>query len=212
MRAARIRIVVASHIRLTRDGVAQLLRRNRGLHVVALSATVAEAVLSARINKAVLLLVDAAMPDCCCGDMMVPDRTTPVVLYGLQNEDDVFRCTDIGAIAYVSGGESVTGLVDALVCAFRHELRCPADLAPGLIRRMRAGPTSSREVLIGSLTTRQRQVLPLIASGLSNKEIGKTLGIELSTVKNHVHAVMRHLHMRRRSEVRPTMATLPESS
>jgi DNA-binding NarL/FixJ family response regulator len=50
------------------------------------------------------------------------------------------------------------------------------------------------------LTAREQEVLHLLGEGLSNKEIGRRLCIELPTVKNHVHHVLEKLHVRRRAE------------
>ena len=50
------------------------------------------------------------------------------------------------------------------------------------------------------LTARERQVAALLAQGLSNKEIGARLHIEVSTVKNHVHRILGKLRVRRRGE------------
>jgi DNA-binding NarL/FixJ family response regulator len=53
---------------------------------------------------------------------------------------------------------------------------------------------------LGSLTTREVQVLRMMRQGLSNKVISRRLGIELSTVKNHVHSVLAKLGVHRRAE------------
>ena len=53
---------------------------------------------------------------------------------------------------------------------------------------------------MSSLTVRERQVVQLIAEGLSNKEIATRLGIEVATVKNHVHNILEKLDVNRRSD------------
>jgi DNA-binding NarL/FixJ family response regulator len=58
---------------------------------------------------------------------------------------------------------------------------------------------SQLEPIDEQLTTREREVLPLIEEGLSNKEIAAVLSIEIPTVKNHVHSVLAKLDVHRRS-------------
>ena len=54
--------------------------------------------------------------------------------------------------------------------------------------------------LAGRLTVREREILGLVAEGLSNKQIARRLSIRLSTVKNHVHSIMKKLDVRERGE------------
>ena len=64
-------------------------------------------------------------------------------------------------------------------------------------RRREAGPAASPA---SELTLRERQILSLVEQGLTNKEIARQLGIELATVKNHVHSILEKLDVRRRGE------------
>jgi DNA-binding NarL/FixJ family response regulator len=54
----------------------------------------------------------------------------------------------------------------------------------------------------GCLTAREREVLALLDRGLSNKQIAAALSIELSTAKNHVHSILRKLHLHDRAQAR----------
>jgi len=69
------------------------------------------------------------------------------------------------------------------------------------LRRVRsAAHGGADEVPAPALTYRQQQILELIGEGLSNKAIAGRLGIEVSTVKNHVHQILDRLQVHRRSE------------
>jgi DNA-binding NarL/FixJ family response regulator len=59
------------------------------------------------------------------------------------------------------------------------------------------------------LTARERQVVELIDQGLTNKEIARHLGIELSTAKNHVHNILEKLEVRRRSQAAAWVRRVP---
>jgi DNA-binding NarL/FixJ family response regulator len=56
------------------------------------------------------------------------------------------------------------------------------------------------------LTSREREIVVLIDQGCSNKDIARRLGIEVATVKNHVHNILEKLHARRRSEAAAMVA------
>jgi two-component system, NarL family, nitrate/nitrite response regulator NarL len=73
-------------------------------------------------------------------------------------------------------------------------------VAAGLARRVAPLAGAPRPEPPQRLTARERQVLDLLSEGLSNKEIGEQLCIELPTVKNHVHNVLEKLQVRRRAE------------
>jgi DNA-binding NarL/FixJ family response regulator len=76
-------------------------------------------------------------------------------------------------------------------------------MASALMERVEAlaAAGSARGLESDPLTRREREILELVARGLSNKEIARHLRIELPTVKTHVHHVLAKLHVSRRSEV-----------
>jgi DNA-binding NarL/FixJ family response regulator len=83
----------------------------------------------------------------------------------------------------------------------RDELPCSPQIASTLLRRVGAlasvaAPVEPR----ARLTSRELEIVHLIERGLSNKEIGRELCIEVATVKNHVHNVLEKLQVRRRTE------------
>jgi DNA-binding NarL/FixJ family response regulator len=80
----------------------------------------------------------------------------------------------------------------------------------------RGGPRTTRDSSCGrgareangnGLTPRQRQIASLIADGLSNKQIARSLCIERATVKNHVHAILIKLGITRRDQVAARLHT-----
>lgn len=82
---------------------------------------------------------------------------------------------------------------------------CSGRVAAGLIRRL-AGAAKSENGLrrpqaLPALTAREQEIIRLVSSGLSNKEIARKLNIELSTAKSHVHNVLGKLNLQRRGQV-----------
>jgi DNA-binding NarL/FixJ family response regulator len=74
-------------------------------------------------------------------------------------------------------------------------------VATTLLRRIAApAPRPAPRLETTALTAREQQIVELIAEGLSNKEIGRRLYIEVATVKNHVHNILEKLQVSRRGE------------
>jgi DNA-binding NarL/FixJ family response regulator len=124
----------------------------------------------------------------------------PIVALGVPDvEGDVLACAEAGIAGYVTREASLEELVAVVRSAVQGELRCSPRIAAGLLRRLSAlsehGPSAPRV----RLTARQREIVRLIGQDLSNKEIAHRLGIEVATVKNHVHNLLEKLNVHRRT-------------
>jgi DNA-binding NarL/FixJ family response regulator len=97
-----------------------------------------------------------------------------------------------GASACISMADSLQWLIAAIQALKRNGVAIPKGMG------MAQSPTATMG--ISELSTREREVLQLLSSGLSNKQIGYQLGISLSTVKNHVHSILNKLKLSRRRE------------
>jgi DNA-binding NarL/FixJ family response regulator len=104
---------------------------------------------------------------------------------------------------------SVHDLVDAVERAARGELQCSPQVAGTLIRRLAWRAAAGATLIPSPLTARESEIVRLIDEGLSNKEIAVRLGIEVATVKNHVHNLLEKLRVRRRSEAAARLRVLP---
>jgi two-component system nitrate/nitrite response regulator NarL len=124
-----------------------------------------------------------------------------VVAFAVRDlETDVLACAEAGVSTYVGPESSVEDLVGAIRCALRDELCCSARMAAMLFRRVGMLARGSLQLESGLLTRREEEILQCIEQGLSNKEIARTPRIRGTTVKNHVHNVLRKLSVRRRGE------------
>jgi DNA-binding NarL/FixJ family response regulator len=197
-------ILIVGDVRLYRDGIAYVLSRTQGFQVVGSAGDAAEGLAQARDLLPDIVLLDLSMS---CSRELAQEisraqpQTRVVALGVTEEEEEVVACAEAGVVGYVAREGSVDALVAALESVARGELLCSPRMAGTLLRRLgRIGAERALGHSTADLTVRERQILLLIDQGLSNKEIAGRLGIELATVKNHVHNLLEKLGVHRRSD------------
>ena len=200
-----VRALIASNVRLYREGLEHILRDAAGIAVVGGAPSAAETLEQVSLFTPTVLLLDMAMDDALsvARQIVRQSRTTKVVALGMPEiEGDVLSCAAVGIAGYVTRAASENDVLDAVRAAARGEVRCSAKIAGFLVRHIatlaneRSGATPAM-----CLTAREAQIRRLLREGMSNKMISRTLGIELPTVKNHVHSILGKLGVHRRAEV-----------
>ena len=124
-----------------------------------------------------------------------------------DNEADAIAWAEAGVDGLVSRDASLQELHDTIAAVDRGVSLCTPATVAALLRHVAAtarqrehGAARASEQRAAPLTRREREIVGLIGEGLSNKEIGRRLHIELSTVKNHVHRVLEKLDVRGRRD------------
>lgn len=121
-------------------------------------------------------------------------------------------CAESGVLGYLSPEASAGELLDTLERVRCGELSCPPDIVRTVFRFMsqktpvEVTPTGAADP-VDELTQRERDVVGLIAQGLSNKQIAHRLSIEVATVKSHVHRILAKLNLERRAQVVALVST-----
>ena len=199
-----IRVVVASHIRLYRDGLERVLRESPDFTLAGNAGSAAEAIEQIRKLGADVALLDMAMSGAFSVAKEVARGGGPskIVALGMpEDETQVLSCAQIGIASYVTRDGSVEDVIAAIKAAARGEVHCSPKIAGSLFKRVATLATERpRRSGTSSLTARETQILKLIQEGMSNKMISRALGIELPTVKNHVHSILVKLDIHRRAE------------
>jgi two-component system, NarL family, nitrate/nitrite response regulator NarL len=199
-----IRTLILSDVRLYREGLAQALGSHSGLVVVGTATSPDEAIRMATELLPSVILIDHALPDVLhavrlLGAALVSARV--VVLGVVESDQSVLACAEAGVAGYVPREASLEDLVDTIECASRGELRCSPQLGVTLLRQLALRATGADAAASRPpLTSREVEIVRLIEHGLSNKEIASRLGIQVATVKNHVHNLLEKLRIHRRAE------------
>ena len=196
-----IRIVVADDHPMFLDGLVATLSADDELRVVAIVGDAAAAVRASREHKPDIALLDVAMPggglDAARQIAAASPATRLVMLTSSENEDDLMAAMKAGARGYVLKGISGRDLR-----AILKEIHAGRTyLAPGLAYGALKELTRPRiRNPIDELTSREREVLALVASGLSNAEIGGRLGVAEKTVKHYMTSILGKLQVASRVE------------
>jgi len=198
-----ISIVVADDHPIVLHGVADVLRSNSDMNVITVcgdGATALEAIRKWSPNVAVL---DILMPGLTGLDVLASIAaeglaTKVVLLAATASDEQLARAVAGGARGIVLKEEALTELVQCIrVVAEGGEWLPFARVNAALERESKRRSTGQR--LTQLLTIRERQVVLLIADGLSNKEIGRRLQLSEGTIKIHLHNIYQKLHVNNRT-------------
>jgi two-component system nitrate/nitrite response regulator NarL len=200
------RVAIVTEVRLYREGLVQLLQTAPGIEVVGAAAPDDPTLAQLAELKPDVVLLDTSIIR--TGHRarelarLVPDARTVAFAVAEENEDEVLACAEAGVAGFVGRDAATTELVDVVLSAARGEVHCSQRVTALFLRRI-AGQAHERVIQrdTATLTRREREVLRLIDDDLSNKEIAGRLGIEVATVKNHVHNILGKCKLRRRGEV-----------
>jgi DNA-binding NarL/FixJ family response regulator len=190
-------------VRLYRDGIADALRRDPRFRVVGSEASLGSAQLDDLAAAPDVVLVDLDLSEGVNVVRALRDEwpTTRVVALAVREADeDIISWAEAGVSGLVSRDATLAELLDAVEGAMADEVPCRPAVAAVLLRRVASlrregGPIEGR-----ALTPRELEIVSLIADGRSNKEIARSLQIEVATVKNHVHNILEKLGVARRTE------------
>lgn len=203
-----IRVVIADDQALFREGLRTLLSTRAEVDVVGEAANGEEAVaLVGRLHPAVVLM-DLQMPvmDGIQATARIRDRWpgTPVLALTTFGDDaSLFGALRAGAAGYLLKDVSADTLIAAISAAARGEAFLQSTITGRVVaafaRLMETGGTHA-EALVLPLSPREREILALVATGATNKEIADRLCLAEGTVKNHVTNILTKLDVRDRTQ------------
>ena len=198
-----IRVLVADDQSLVRAGFRMLLTGQEDIELVAEASNGLEAIEKAALFDPNVILMDIRMPELDGLEatrriLAVDDTARILILTTFDLDEYVYEALSAGASGFVLKDDPP----EQLIAAVRTVAAGDALLSPGVTKRVIERftriprPEPPRE--IDELTTRELEILRLIAGGLSNAEIGTELYISETTVKTHVTHILQKLNLRDR--------------
>jgi DNA-binding NarL/FixJ family response regulator len=213
---APVRVLVVDDQRLICDGIASLLSLHEGVAVVGTAANGQDAVAQAAVLRPDVVLMDIKMPlmDGIEATRLIRNEHPSCQVLVLTTFDDdayIIEALEAGAAGYLLKTIPAQELVQAIRAAHSHMYLFDRTLAGKVVAalrdsaRLRAAqdlvpPTSANTDIPKELTSRELEVLRLVARGASNREIAVALVITESTVKAHISSLLSRLGLRDRTQ------------
>jgi two-component system, NarL family, response regulator DevR len=195
---------------LVRRGVRELLEAESDIKVVGEASTEAQAVGRVHALDPDVAILDVRLEEgngvvACREIRSLHPRTACLMLTSFADDEALFQALMAGAAGYVLKQIRAGDLVDAVRrVAAGQNLLDPAVTAR-VLERLRRGP--DEDELIARLTPQEREVLDLLADGLTNRQIADRLYLAEKTIKNYVTSVLAKMGMARRTEAAVYAAT-----
>ncbi|MCW2524025.1 MAG: DNA-binding response regulator [Frankiales bacterium] len=198
-----IRVFLLDDHEIVRRGIADLLQAEADILVVGEAGSAAEALRRIPAAAPHVAVLDARLPDGSGIEVCREIRASQpeircLILTSYDDNDAIFAAVMAGAAGYLLKEVRGSYLVDAIrQVADGKSLMDPA-VTGRLLSRLRDGAPQDQR--LSSLTQREREVLGLIADGLTNREIGERLFLAEKTIKNYVSGLLAKLGMQRRTQ------------
>jgi DNA-binding NarL/FixJ family response regulator len=198
-------VLIADDDDLMRAGLIELLGADPEIEIIGQAATGREAVERARRLGPDVVLMDVRMPDLDgIGATRELSRAAPaarvLILTTFEQDDYVFGALRAGASGFLLKRARPEELIAAVHTIAAGEALLSPSVTRRVIDRMAQQPTPelADQAMLDALTPREREVLALVARGLSNQEIATALAVEASTIRTHVKRVLMKLGLRDR--------------
>lgn len=199
-----ITVLIADDHPVYRDGLASLLDPLPDIAVVGRAADGVQAVEQALASRPDVVIMDLQMPRLNGIEATrqvlaeLPDTGVLVITMG-EDESTVFSAVTAGARGYLLKGADADEVVQAIRTVHGGGVVFGASLARRIARVFAGGAAASAPSVFPELTDREREILDLVAGGLSNGDIAGRLYLSPKTVRNNVSAILTKLRARDRS-------------
>ena len=198
-----IRVLIVDDHRLFRNGLVSMFAGRPDVLVVGEAGDGNEAIQKARELRPDVILLDLLMPGMSGLDVLRRIRAERadarvIMLTASESDSHVIETLQSGAQGYLLKTCEPDDLFRALRAAMAGQPTVSGVIAAGLVRQMSkaAKPAAAPD----TLTQREVEVLRLVASGATNKEIASDLNITVNTVKNHLSEILDKLHLQNRTQ------------
>jgi DNA-binding NarL/FixJ family response regulator len=205
MSAHRVRVLIADDDDLMRAGLRAVFSSDETIDVVGEAGDGRDAITRARELRPDVVLMDVRMPNldgiAATRDVLaVSPELKVIILTTFEQDDYIFGALRAGASGFLLKRTRPEDLIAAIHTVAAGDSLLSPSVTRKVIDRMaeQPAPDASSGERLTVLTPREREVLELVARGLSNGEIAQAFVIEESTVKTHVKRILRKLQVRDR--------------
>ena len=202
-----INLLLVDDHQVVRTGLRMLLEGQPDMKIVGEADSGLQALEKAKELMPDVVVMDITLPDISGIEAtkrlkeMLPNISV-VALTIHEDEQYFFEMLQAGASGYVPKRAAPEDLITSIRAAYAGEIYIYPTLAKALVADFLSRPTQGNEkVSLDGLTSREQEVLSLLAEGLSNDEIGESLQISKHTVARHRENLMRKLELHSRSEL-----------
>lgn len=196
-----VSVFILSDNRLFRESLGRILSKRSDLKVASSQGFSEKACEEALHSPADVILLDSL--DCLCSrasGLEDPEKSRKrmrILLVAMDEDEQVFlRAIRAGAMGFVPKDASALDLVTAVRSVARGEAVCPPKFCKFLfdcVASQAKEPAERDAKLSLVLTRRERQLVPMIERGLTNKEIAQQLNLSEQTIKNHIHRILQKI-------------------
>lgn len=202
MLSKKIRVLLADDHRILRQGVRMLIDSQKDMEVVGEAKTGREAVEEARLLKPDVVVMDVSMPELngIEGTRQICDEMKHTRVLALSMHKDAVYVREIlraGARGYLLKDSEDDDLVRAIRCVQRGE----AFLSPAISDAVLSDYRKHVSNPVDLLTSREREILTMVADGKTNKEIANALNLSVYTVESHRGSVMEKLNLHNAGDI-----------
>ncbi len=198
-----LRVLVVSDVRLFQEGVSSVLADQDGVIVIG-TANLSHAQARTCELQPDVVLFDATRRESIehARNLAALAPSTKIVAFGVaETHNEILALAAAGTAGYLRDDAEAKDVVGVLDRVMRDEIVCSPQTAALLYHQVALlSHEESEAALTDLLSKREWQIAHLIERGLSNKQVARELGIEATTVKNHVHNIFDKLKVHRRAE------------
>lgn len=201
-----IRIIIADDHAMIKQGIKQLLELEDDLSVIATASNGVEVIEYAKGLHPDIILMDINMPVknglIAIEELKAMDPSFKIIVLTLHHDREyLFKTLNLGADGYVLKDAEPNILIEAIRTVHKGDTYIQPTMLKELVKEFNVAQSSEKTLDKNFfLTSREIEVLSLIAKGMLNKEIASSLYISEKTVKNHVSSIFRKLNVDDRTQ------------
>jgi DNA-binding NarL/FixJ family response regulator len=200
---ARIRVFILDDHEIVRNGLRQTLERQDDIEVVGEAGLAAEALRRIPALSPTVAILDGRLPDGSGIDVCREVRSAYpdiacLILTSYDDDEALFSAIMAGAAGYVLKEIRGVDLVEAIRTVAAGQSLLSPSVTRRVLSRLREGPTE--DPVLAPLNPREREILSLIAEGLTNRQIAGRVYLSEKTVKNYVSSILDKLGLTSRTQ------------